>query len=303
MKFLRSKAAPRHDPHLTAMTVQQADYLRSLVIQHHAGTPGITVVGDTLHAPQGTNSLYNLAELCRRADPREWPQLVERHFRVVHGAAAATPRGSDDILRSAYLRLIPDDAFSPETAPSFSYVRPVAAGLQEAVSLDLPEAVRTLDDRFVAEVGLDALRTAGRANLVREPVGYDLAHGRGGAAMHIANGESMFVASKALVLDDLARAVTGRELPAEGALFTVPSRHYLVFHPLADQHAVEAVNDLAAFGLGAYQDNPGPLSPRLYWWHRGAVTSLTHIDEATRSFSVAPPEELMTVLRRLRDDA
>lgn len=29
-----------------------------------------------------------------------------------------------------------------------------------------------------------------------------------------------------------------------------------------DQYAVGAVNDLASFGLGAYQDNPGPLRSR-----------------------------------------
>lgn len=113
----------------------------------------------------------------------------------------------------------------------------------------------------------------------------------------------MFVASKALVLDELARAVTGRELPADGALFTAPSRHYLAFHPLAGREAVDALNDLAAFGLGAYQDNPGPVSPRVYWWHRGTVTSLTRIDEETRSFSIAPPEELMVILRRLHAGA
>ncbi|WP_395292584.1 hypothetical protein ACF9IK_02550 [Kitasatospora hibisci] len=299
MKFFRSKPSVQFDPHLTALTVDQADYLRGLVRQFHAGLPQVVVEGDSLRAPQGTRPLYNLAELCRRADPREWPRLVEHHFRALDGAVDATPQGSDEILRAVVLRLVADDAFPPAAAASFSYVRPVAAGLLEALALDLPEAVRMLDDPFVAEVGLERLRTAGRANLLREPVEYDTAQGQTGAAMHIVSGESMFVASKALVLDELARTLTGRELPPEGALFTVPSRHYLVFHPLLDARAVDAVNDLAAFGLGAYQDNPGPLSPRLYWWHQGVVTSLTVIDDATRSFSVAPPEELMAILRRL----
>ncbi|MGW6913137.1 hypothetical protein ACWGB8_04840 [Kitasatospora sp. NPDC054939] len=300
MKFFRSKAAPQHDPHLTALTTAQADHLRELVRHYHAGLgPQVVVEGDTLRAPQGTRSLYNLAELCRRADPRDWPRLVEHHFRALDGAEDATPQGADGVLRTAFLRLLPEDAFPPEAAPSFSYVRPVAPGLQEALALDLPDAVRMLDDQAVAEVGLERLRAAGRANLVREPVEYAVAHGQNGAAMHIASGESMFVASKALVLDELARAVTGRELPEEGALFTVPSRHFLVFHPLEGPQAVDAVNDLAGFGLGAHQDNPGPLSPRLYWWRKGEVTSLTRIDHETRSFSVVPPEELMAVLRRL----
>ncbi|MGW4893600.1 hypothetical protein ACWEQL_15260 [Kitasatospora sp. NPDC004240] len=303
MKFFRSRAAAQHDPHLTNLTVEQAEYLRELVRQYHAGAgPQVTVAGDTVHAPQGTRNLYNLAELCRRSDPRAWPQVVEQHFRALDGAVGATPDDADGMLRTAYLRLVPDDAFPPEAEAAFSYVRPVAQGLREALALDLPDAVRLLDDRAVAPVGLERLRAAGRANLVREPVTYEVVEGReGGAPLHIVSGDSMFVASKALVLDEVARALTGRELPEAGALFTVPSRHFLVFHPVAGPEAVGAINDLAAFGLGAYQDNPGPLSPRLYWWHKGGIVSLTVIDDATRSFSIVPPEELMTILRGLRD--
>lgn len=307
MIFSRRKAAPQQDPHLPTLTTEQADYLRALALDYHTTLgPQFTVSGDTVHAPQGTRSLHNLAELCRRADPRDWPRLVEQHFRSLDNAtaaAAAAPAASApaEVLRTAYLRLIPDDAFPPAAAAAFSYVRPVAPGLQEALALDLPDAVRLLDDQDVTALGLDALRAAGRANLVAEPVEYAHARGPEGAAMHIVSGESMFVASKALVLDDLAHTLTGRELPPAGALFTVPARHHLVFHPIADHTAVDAINDLAGFGLGAYQDNPGPLSPRLYWWHRGTITSLTHIDDAERSFSIAPPEDLMTILRSLHE--
>ncbi len=302
MKFFRSKSADAHDPHLTALTVRQADHLRGLVSSWHAERGRqVTVAGDTVRAPGGVTNLYNLAEFVRRADPREWPLIVDHHFTGLAAAreAAAQPAAPDDVLRRAYLRLIPDDSLPPEAAPSFTYVRPVATGLVEALALDLPDAVRLLDDKDVAGIGLDALRTAGRANLVDEPATYEAAHTPGGGQVHILSGDSLFIASKALVLDEVVRAVTGRELPDDGALFTVPSRSFLVFHPLADHHVQGAVNDLAAFGLGAYQDNPGPLSPRLYWWHRGTVTCLTRIDDATRSFSIEPPEGLLAIMRRL----
>ncbi|MEV3989887.1 immunity 49 family protein [Streptomyces sp. NPDC049837] len=292
--------AVAHDPGLPALTTRQADYLRDLVRRHHAdrGTP-VTVTGATVRAAQGTQSLHNLAEYCRRADPRAWPELVDRHLSALERATHAKPDAPERVLENAYLRLVPDDAFPPEVASSFRYARKIAPGLLETLALDLPETVRVLDDKDVARTGLEALRTAGRANLVEEPVEYDTVRTESGATLHVVSGESMFVASKALVLGELARAVTGRELPAEGALFTVPSRHYLAFHPLEDRQVVGAVNDLAAFGLGAHNDNPGPLSPRLYWWHEGAITCLTHIDEATRSFSVEPPDELMAIMRRL----
>lgn len=302
MKFFRSKSAEAPDPHLTALTVRQADHLRDLVGHWHAARgEQVTVAGDTLRAADGTSALYNLAEFVRRADPRDWPRIVDRHFTALASARAAAeqPAAADDVLRRAYLRLIPDDALPPEAAASFSYVRPVATGLAEALALDLPDSVRLLDDKDVTAIGLDALRAAGRTNLVNEPATYETTATPGGGQVHVLSGDSLFVASKALVLDEVARSVTGRELPDDGALFTVPSRGYLAFHPLADHHVQGAVNDLAAFGLGAYQDNPGPLSPRLYWWHRGTVTCLTRIDDATRSFSIEPPGELLAVMRRL----
>ncbi|MCX4824545.1 hypothetical protein OG883_32755 [Streptomyces sp. NBC_01142] len=300
MKFFRSKASASHDPHLPALTTDQAEHLRELVRLHHSGrgTP-VTVTGDTVHAPQGTRALHNLAEMCRRADARVWPQLVDQHFSALDSASRVTLDTPDQILQDTYLRLVPEDAIPPEAAPSFQYARHIAPGLLETLALDLPDAVRILDDQAVARAGVEQLRAAGRANLIKEPVEYDVTRAQSGASMHIVSGQSMFIASKALVLDDLVRTVTGRELPEHGALFTVPSRHYLVFHPLADHEVVDAVNDLSAFGLGAYQDNPGPLSPRLYWWNKGTVSCLTHIDDETRSFSIAPPDELMAIMRRL----
>ncbi|GHH81104.1 hypothetical protein GCM10018781_62980 [Kitasatospora indigofera] len=302
MMFFRSKktAAP-HDPHLPALTVDEAERLRELV-RHELARRGVavTVAGDTVHAPQGTNSLFNLAETCRRSDPRSWPQLVEQHFGALANAGRTMDDGAAQLLRGAYLRLVPDDSLPPEAlADSFRYARPVATGLLEALALDLPDSVRLLTDQDVARAGLDALRTAGRANLLAEPAEHEVIATPSGATLHSVSGPSLFVASKALVLADLVRSLTGREVPEHGVLFTVPSRHLLVFHPVADRHAVGAVNDLAAFGLGAHQDNPGPLSPRLYWWHQGAVTCLTRIDEVTRTFSIAAPDELMTALRAL----
>lgn len=295
-----ARSAVGYDPGLPALTTRQADYLRDLVRGYHSARGAtVTVAGSTVHAAQGTQSLHNLAEFCRRADPRAWPELVEQHLGALESATRAKADGPEEMLRGTYLRLVPDDAIPPEAASSFRYARHVATGLLEVLAWDLPDAVRLLDDRAVAGAGLEALRAAGRANLVAEPVEYDTWRAESGAVLHAVSGESMFVASKALVLDELARAVTGRELPPEGALFTAPSRHHLVFHPLEDRHVVGAVNDLAAFGLGAHNDNPGPLSPRLYWWHQGSVSCLTRIDDETRSFSVEPPDELMAIMRRL----
>ncbi|MFI9046502.1 hypothetical protein [Streptomyces sp. NPDC053427] len=71
-------------------------------------------------------------------------------------------------------------------------------------------------------------------------------------------------------------------------------------HPITDHHAVTAANALAEFGLGAYEDtSDDSVSPWLYWWRGGTLTSLTAVDEESRTLAIEPPEELLAILQRL----
>ncbi|MEU7727390.1 hypothetical protein AB0B78_19435 [Streptomyces sp. NPDC040724] len=210
-----------------------------------------------------------------------------------------TPDVAADPLRNVYLRLAAAESIPPEATHQFGYLRPVATDLLEGIAYDTPDSVRLLDDQDVARVDRDVLYAAARANLLAEPVGYDTIERPGGAVLHIIGGDSVYAASKALVFEEAVRAAGGPEIPAEGVLLTVPNRHNLVFYPLADRHVGEAVNDLAQFGLGAYEDGPGRLSPRVFWWRAGSLTTITVFDDETRTMSIAPPPELMDTMRRL----
>ncbi|MFI1279510.1 hypothetical protein ACH4U5_01890 [Streptomyces sp. NPDC020858] len=210
-----------------------------------------------------------------------------------------TPDAAADPLRHVYLRLAAAETIPAEAAHQFGYLRPVTADLLEGIAYDTPDSVRLLDDQDVARVDRDVLYAAARANLLAEPVGYDTLERPGGAVLHIIGGESVYAASKALVFEEAVRAAGGPEIPAEGALLTVPNRHNLVFYPLADHHVGEAVNDLAQFGLGAYENGPGSLSPRVFWWRAGSLTTITVLDDETKTMSIAPPPELMDTMRRL----
>ncbi|MCX4957245.1 immunity 49 family protein [Streptomyces virginiae] len=211
-----------------------------------------------------------------------------------HGGESA-----EELLRGVHARLLAHDSLSPEVIGSLRYARLVADGLVFAYALDGPAGVRVLTDRDVERVGLDQLGQAARANLMRAPVTYEDVPVEGRATLHSVFGDSHFVASKALYLGELARQVTGESLPHAGALVVVPTRHLLAYHPIADGSVVDALNDLASYALGAYEDGPGPLSPRVYWWHRGALTSLTVVDEDTRTLSLRPPQHLLGLMKGL----
>ncbi|MDT0464595.1 hypothetical protein [Streptomyces gibsoniae] len=208
--------------------------------------------------------------------------------------------GAPDALRSVYLRLVAEESIPEEAREQFSYLRPLAPDLLAGIALDAPDNVRVLSDRDVALVEWDTLAAAARTNLLSEPVNYDTVDLPGGAVLHIlGHPESVFAASKVLVLDEAVRAAGGPEVPDEGVLLVVPNRHNLAFYPLTDRHVAEAVNALAQFGQGAYEDGPGRLSPRVFWWRAGTLTSITLFDQESRTMSISPPDELMTIMRRL----
>ncbi|WP_371525296.1 immunity 49 family protein [Streptomyces sp. NBC_01283] len=277
-------AAFAPDRDLPMLTTAQATRLRALAVPY---------------AQEGrTYSLYNLAQNCRQTPEERWPELVEAHF----AALAEGSQGGEsaaELLRGVHARLLPTDSLTPEIAGAMRYARVVAEGLVFAYALDMPTSVRMLTDSDVERAGIEELGQAAYANLMSVPVEHDEVHIGGRALLHSLYGDSPFVASKALFLSEAARQVTGESLPDAGALFVVPNRNLLAYHPIADGSVVDAVNGLASYALGAHEDGPGGLSPRVYWWHRGSLTSLTVIDHDTRSFSLQPPPELLARMKGL----
>ncbi|MGW7464632.1 immunity 49 family protein [Streptomyces xantholiticus] len=274
--------APDRD--LPMLTAAQAAHLRELAAPYT----------DNSH----TYSLQNLAHTCRRAPEDRWPELVETHFARLRSAGRGDESAAE-LLSGVHARLLPTESITPDFVGAMRYARVVADGLVFAYALDQPTTVRILTDPDVERAGLEELGEAAYANLMRVPVEDEEVAIEGRALLHSVYGDSPFVASKALFLSELARQVTSEPLPDAGALVVVPTRHLLAFHPIVDGSVADAINDLAQYALGAYQDGPGALSPRVYWWHRGGLTSLTVIDTETNTFSLQPPPELLGILKGL----
>ncbi|MFI7387975.1 immunity 49 family protein [Streptomyces sp. NPDC049813] len=304
------------DPQLPLLTVARADRLRGLVADRSADGTGArptaaghtaaedtaaedaaaedTAAGDPAEAGD-RHPLAALAQRCHTAPEDTWPDLVEEFF----AGRAAAPAGGESagrLLAGACLRLI---APGSEAAAGLAHPRRVAGGLDLALALDGPDSGRLLTDEEVARAGADALWAAGARGLVRQPLRHEEVRLDGHAVLYSVYGDSPFVSSKALVLPELAAEVTGRRLPDAGALVAVPTRHLLAFHPVVDGSAAGALDDLATYARRAYEEGPAPLSPRVYWWHDGRLTSLTEVDQGGRPRPPRPPAALADVLRAL----
>ncbi|WP_258045171.1 immunity 49 family protein [Streptomyces sp. SM11] len=288
------------DAHLPMLTADRAGHLRRLVADDLSARDGAhpRVEGSTAVRERSTHNLTVLAQRCGTSEREHWPALIAQHFTSLD-TAAQSGESAEDLLRRTVLRLLPDKALATGEGSGYRYAWQPAEGLVTALALDAPDSVRMLTDTDVDRAGLDALKAAGRTNLLAEPVEHEEMRTPSGALLHSVYGDSHFVASKALVLGDLARALTGRDLPEAGALVVVPTRHLLAFHPIVDATVVDAVNDLGMYAMGAYEDGPGPLNPLLYWWRRDGLVCLTSFDEQTRAMEVTPPQELMDLMRRL----
>jgi hypothetical protein len=181
-----------------------------------------------------------------------------------------------------------------------TYARELAPGLVEVLALDLPDSVAVFRDEHVESCGgLLALRAVGMVNLAAEPVEHHkVVHTPEGAELHAFTGNSMFVASKVLLLEQLLGEVVGLTETPDGVLVALPNRHELVLHVPRDASAVHALHTLAAYTAETFAETPGPLSPFVYWWRKGTFIQVTDTDSAG-GIRVDVPAELGEVLARL----
>lgn len=287
MPFWRSDARPTMDPEFDFFTEEQGARFRRLA-QEGFASAGVEVVPHAQHleAADGQQyGLFNLAATCHQAPggEREWPGLVRDHVtRLLRGMQRdrVEDMSADEILSKVFLRLMGTTTLPPEWRDWCSYARPLGGDLVEVLAVDLPDTVSILRDQDVRRVGAEPLRAAALENLLADPVeSHQVIQGAGSASIHVVEGESVFTASKLLVLDDLLRRTVGeRELP-HGVLVSVPIRHLVAFHPIEDFRALGAVEALARLTASLFGDSPGGVSPSLYWWKDSELTQLSTLTD------------------------
>ena len=247
--------------------------------------------------------LANLAAVCYRSDKdKRWASLVEDHVvTILRAVDAPDPfaAATFDAVCARTVCRVYDRASLPDPL-LHTYVRELAPGLVEVLALDLPDSVAVFRDEHVESCGgLPALRAVGMVNLAREPVDHHkVVNTPEGAELHAFTGNSMFVASKVLLLEDLLGDVLGLTETPDGVLVALPNRHELVLHVPRDASAVHALHTLAGYTAETFAETPGPLSPYVYWWRKGTFVQITDAD-STGAVRVDVPVELGEVLARL----
>lgn len=284
--FRRKSPEPETpDSHLTFFTVSGANNFRA-VTRGVFAEMGLEVHVQSDHAVDDAGrefGFWNVAAACYEQPQSEWRGVIREHLqRVLASFDAPDPFLSlapTDVARQTFARLY-DEASVPgiEGYPH----REFAPGIVEMIALDLPDTVTVFSHDSANKFGgFEALRTQGIANLRGlEVEQLETLPAPGGGSFTALFGESVYTASRALLLPDLASKLTGKRVREEfGWLMSVPNRHQVVWHIIEDATVVAAVNGMARFAAMGYSDSPTPVSPHVFWWNGTSYEQLTDVSD------------------------
>ncbi len=247
----------------------------------------VTVEPGRVTADSGLRfGLTNLAAVCHNDSrgPRRWRTLVDQHVdRVVRSldgpqALRALPR--ERLLAQLFPRFIPGG--DPARLKAFGYGPRSVPGLLEVLALDLPETVDMLTADSVAELGgPTALRDRALQNLRAVRVDrHKVVRDKDGSHVDVLTGGSYFIASLALILDEVVHRYAKDASARDGVLVALPHRHQLAFHVVRGGDAGPSLHAMARFATVGFEQSPGALSPSVFWWREGAFTQVTTQDRA-----------------------
>lgn len=277
--FRRAAVDAEPDEALPFLTVDEAAEVRRLAVEAFGGA-GVEVVArpDHLEGADGRQyGLWNVAAACRSVGPRRrWRRVVRDHVAtLVDLPPSPAELPVDEVLAAAVLRVYSVEHLPPAMLDVLTYGRHLAEDLVELVVHDSPTATALLLDEDVERCGAEVLRAAALENLLAEPFAHEVLTAVGGARLDVLEGESVFVASKVLVLPSVLDRVRGSRDVPDGVLVAVPDRHHLLLHPVTSADVVPALQAMAGLTADAYASAAGGLSPSVYWWKAGRMTRLS----------------------------
>ncbi|HWB74012.1 MAG TPA: hypothetical protein VG755_03630 [Nannocystaceae bacterium] len=273
----------------TFMRVVEDDLARRGEISIEDGVAELEIEGGGQHRL----GLQNLAQLCNQVDREQWDALVREHFdRVIVSTHThdleAIGRDFEQVRRIVKVRLYARDSLGDLTDSTIH--RALGEDLVAVLVYDLPDAVATVPTDAPKQwpVTLDKIFELALENVLeQDEVETETLELDDGTRFHVMVGDSFFVTSRLLVLEQHLDPITPM-----GALVAVPNRHTMLYAPIVDLTVVDTLQAMAILSQRRHAEGPGSLSPTLYWWRDGHLLALPVEvdDDGVRFF---PPSEFV----------
>jgi hypothetical protein len=244
--------------------------------------------------------LQNIAQACAHASPERWDGLIASHFDCLF-----TPADDENALRvdlSDYThvqrrlrsRLYPTSLLYQTDSVLY---QEYAAGIIETLVIDLPSSVRSVSQVEARGWGIpdSELFMTGRRNLAFSRFLEETRFPVHGTWLHSFTGDSFYAASHLLTFE---RYIT-QPMP-HGLLVSVPKRDIILAHYIHDAGVMDAIGAMLQVTTDMHTEGPGSLSPNLYWYRNGGLTTIDY-EMTHHSFTLNPTPEFRGILQHMAE--
>lgn len=274
------------------------DYFRKLNIEYNIHD-GVISVGDNNFGFKELG-LQNVAQMCKQNDIKNYEAVVIDHFDTMIRIHQFNQE-FDDIVSDfekveQYIGVrLYDTGYAAHLEGENLIAKDFADGIINVLVFDLPESVmnikpkqtkpwgKTIDELF--EIGKKNIKEKYPVNLSEEKVGEHL--------IWFAEANHFFASGFALDIADYPQIVGDK-----GSLVSIPNRHTVIIYPIRNLDVLGALNNVLYLTSRMYQDGPGSITDKLYWYKDGEFIDLPHRNE-NEKLVFSPPGVFIDALNEM----
>ncbi|MDL2234849.1 hypothetical protein LJC07_01680 [Christensenellaceae bacterium OttesenSCG-928-L17] len=240
--------------------------------------------------------LSNLVQICAQVQPREYADIMARHFNLLLESKEFETQFQKRIADFEYVkpylavRLYDWEYLQAAGGDTFLH-RPVAGELYAALVWDFPTAIQNVKRDEIAQwgkteeelfaIGMDNIRQAYSMQPEEIDIGEDTLFGFGYEHFFVPN-----------ILFDLEKnpAFVGKG----GAIVAAPTRSFAMIYPIHSLKVASALNTFFTNVPRLHAQGPGSLTAEIYWYRNGQFEVLNY--EVGEKISFTPSEEFLALL-------
>jgi hypothetical protein len=245
--------------------------------------------------PSNRFGLYNVAQNCKASPKTDWEKIIDEHFSInlSNRKANADLEFSEakDLLR---LRIYAKEDYG-ELTPLMVY-REDLPDTYTTVVLEHPQSIATVNKDMVAKwkMSEEELFSIGLKNtLEKYSVNPTIMPFVDDTTVQFIFEDHFFAVTFLLDIEHIPH-IKGKF----GTLVAYPHRHAVLCQPINDLSILKLLKHLPVVILNQYNQNPGPISAKLFWYHNGKYTNLPYAVDG-QSINFMPPQEFIDTLNQL----
>lgn len=244
--------------------------------------------------------LQNLSQMCKQNDIKDYEAVVKDHFETmvrIHKFDKEFEEIVSDfekIEKYIGVRLY-DVEYAANLQKENMIVQHFTEGVLAVLVFDLPESVMNIKPEQIEPWGKtsDELYEIGKQNIKQNYVVNLFEEKVGNNKFWFAEADHFYATNFVMNIQDFPQVI-GRK----GSLVSIPNRHIALIYPIQNLEVVGALNNMLYLTSRMYEDGPGSITDRLYWYNDGIFLDIPHRIEDEK-LAITPPSVFIDALNEL----